>query len=69
MSRAEDLGHYFRVPCDNRDLNYDKYPGKWAKKKSPQSKSYHSHNTHRLNVEEMKQLLLKVDIVREDFSL
>ena len=68
MSRAEDLGHYFRVPCDNRDLNYDKYLA-MGQEKITTIEDYHSHNTHRLNVEEMKQLLLKVDIVREDFGL
>lgn len=68
MSRAEDLGHYFRVPCDNRDLNYDKYLA-MGQEKITTIEDYHSHNTHQLNVEEMKQLLLKLDIIKENLPL
>lgn len=65
MAKAEDLGNYYRVPCDDRDLNYDKYFIKGQEKVSS-FEDYHSHNTHRLNKEEMKQLLLKLKEVRTD---
>lgn len=68
MAKAEDMGNYFRIPCDTRDLNYDKYFVKGEQKVS-QSEDYHSHNTHRLNKEEMKQLLLKLRFIREDLGL
>lgn len=68
MAKAEDMGNYFRIPCDTRDLNYDKYFVEGQEKISG-GEDYHSHNTRRLNVEEMKQLLLKLDIVRNDLNL
>lgn len=68
MARAVDMGNYFRIPCDSRDLNYDKYFIEGNETIS-QIEDYHSHNTHRLDVEEMKQLLLKLDMVREDLNL
>lgn len=65
MFRSEDMGNYFRIPADGRDLNYDKY---FIEGQVDISKveDYHSHNTHRLNKEEMKQLLLKIPEIRED---
>ena len=60
MARAEDMGNYFRIPCDTRDLNYDKY-FKDGQEKVSLIEDYHSHNTTRLSVEEMKSLLLKLD--------
>ena len=66
--RAEDMDNYYRIPCDSRDLNYDKFFVEGSEVVS-QIEDYHSHNTHRLDVEEMKQLLLKLDIVREDLNL
>lgn len=68
MSRAEDMGDYFRVPCDNRDLNYDKYLA-LGQEKITAIEDYHSHNTYRLNQEEMKLLLQKVKFIREDLKL
>lgn len=68
MAKAEDMGNYYRIPCDARDLNYDKYFVEGQEKVS-RFEDYHSHNTRRLNVEEMKQLLLKLEMVREDLSL
>ena len=68
MARAEDMDNYYRIPCDSRDLNYDKFFVEGSEVVS-QIEDYHSHNTHRLDVEEMKQLLLKLDIVREDLNL
>lgn len=65
MAKAEDMGNYFRIPADNRDLNYDKYFVEGQEEVSI-IEDYHSHNTTRLNVEEMKELLLKLDFVRKD---
>ncbi len=64
MAKAENLGDYFRIPCDTRDLNYDKFFVKGQEKVSA-IEDYHSHNTERLDVEGMKKLLLKLDLVRE----
>ena len=61
MMRAEELPGFFRIPADNRDLNYDNYFSK-GNPKFGKIEQYTSHNTHRLNVEEMKQLLLKLKL-------
>jgi len=60
MAKAEDMGQYYRIPCDSRDLNYDKYFVEGEEKISYVD-DYHSHNTQRLDVEGMKQLLMKLD--------
>ena len=60
MARSIDMGQYFRIPCDTRDLNYDKYFEKGQEKVSS-IEDYHSHNTYRLNQDEMIDLLLKLD--------
>ncbi|HTM66068.1 MAG TPA: polysaccharide biosynthesis protein [Flavipsychrobacter sp.] len=65
MARSIDLGKHYRIPCDGRDLNYDKYFIEGEAKISGFD-DYHSHNTYRLNVDEMKELLLKLNIIRED---
>jgi UDP-glucose 4-epimerase len=67
-ARAQDLGGYFRAPADNRDLNYNLYYTKGAPEMS-QIEDYHSHNTRRLNEEEMMELLLKLDFIRKDIGL
>jgi UDP-glucose 4-epimerase len=59
MAKAIDMGNYYRIPCDTRDLNYDKYFIEGDEKVS-KIEDYHSHNTARLDVEEMKELLLKL---------
>ena len=64
MSRAEDLGGYYRVPADSRDLNYAKYFVEGETDVSALD-DYTSHNTHRLDVEGVKKTLLKLDIIRE----
>lgn len=64
MGRVEDLGNYYRIPADNRDLNYDKYFVEGEQGIS-RLEDYTSHNTRRLNVDEVKQVLLKLPIVRE----
>jgi UDP-N-acetylglucosamine 4,6-dehydratase len=65
MIKAEDLGDYYRIPADNRDLNYSQYFSE-GKIEVSQHYEYHSHNTKRLDVEGMKQLLLKLPMVRKD---
>lgn len=68
MARAIDKGNYYRIPCDTRDLNYDKFFQEGDEKVS-QIEDYHSHNTRRLDVEGMKELLLKLRFIREDLGL
>lgn len=68
MAKAIDMGGYYRIPCDTRDLNYDKFYTEGSEDVS-RIEDYHSHNTHRLDVEEMKQLLLKLRFIREDLGL
>ncbi len=68
MAKAEDMGDYYRIPCDTRDLNYDKYFIEGSEKINS-VETYHSHNTQRLDVEGMKQLLLKLDFIREDLTV
>lgn len=67
MVKAEDMGDFYRIPADNRNLNYEQYfsEGKDISK----VEEYHSHNTARLDVEGTKKLLLKLDIIREDLNL
>jgi UDP-N-acetylglucosamine 4,6-dehydratase/5-epimerase len=62
--RARDIERYFRVPADNRDLNYAKYFSEGQSVVS-QSEDYNSHNTRRLDVAEMRELLLKLACVQE----
>lgn len=64
MARADDLGEYYRVPADSRDLNYAKYFVQ-GEVTIPNFDDYTSHNTHRLDVEGVKQTLMKLDIIRE----
>jgi UDP-glucose 4-epimerase len=64
MIRAVDLGGYFRIPADNRDLNYDAYYTEGLEPLS-QQEDYNSHNTRRLSVEEMAEMLLGLPEVRE----
>ena len=68
MARAIDMGNYFRIPCDTRDLNYDKF-FTVGNEDVAKIDDYHSHNTRRLDLEGMKELLLKLRFVREDLGL
>lgn len=61
MVGAIDLGEYYRIPADNRDLNYAKYESK-GNEKLDEVEEYNSHNTKRLDVEGMKELLKKLDL-------
>jgi UDP-glucose 4-epimerase len=66
MACAEDLGSYYRVPPDGRDLNYAKFvdEGEHHITQSTHGEDYNSHNTTRLDVEGMKTLLLKLDFMQ-----
>ncbi|GHT96718.1 hypothetical protein FACS1894141_7180 [Spirochaetia bacterium] len=59
------MDNYYRIPCDERNLNYDKYFNNGEPDISD-IKDYHSHNTYRLDLEEMKKLLLKLEIIKDD---
>lgn len=65
MIKAEDLGDYYRIPADNRDLNYEQYFSEGIPD-IDNLNEYHSHNTSILDIHEMKQLLLKLPIIRKD---
>lgn len=68
MAKAVDMGNYFRIPCDTRDLNYDKFFTQGNKEVSA-IEDYHSHNTTQLDVEGMKEQLLRLRFVREDLGM
>lgn len=68
MAKAIDMEAYYRIPCDTRDLNYDKFFVEGNEEIS-KVEDYHSHNTARLDVDGMKQLLLKLRFIREDLGL
>jgi UDP-glucose 4-epimerase len=64
MAVAEDMGRYYRVPADNRDLNYGLYFDEGQQEVSGKE-DYSSHNTHRLSVDEMADMLLALEIVQQ----
>ena len=66
MAKAEDLGRFYRIPADFRDLNYTKYVQTGGN--IVEMEEYNSHNTERLTVEELKQLLLTLDYVKEELA-
>jgi UDP-N-acetylglucosamine 4,6-dehydratase len=68
MAKATDMGNYYRVPCDERDLNYDQYFTDGQEKVS-KIEDYHSHNTHRLDKAGMKDLLLQLDMIKQDQAI
>lgn len=67
MAKAADMGRYYRIPADNRDLNYAKYFVE-GEPRIAEFDDYTSHNTRRLDVEEVKELLLKLDFIREQLD-
>ena len=67
MTRAEDRGGYYRIPADNRDLNYAQFFSEGEEKISHQD-DYTSHNTERLNVAQVKTLLLQLDFIKEELN-
>lgn len=66
MVKAVDMGDYYRIPADNRDLNYNRYFSEGMD--DQEVEEYHSHNTKRLTVEEMKSLLLKLPMIQNDLK-
>ena len=68
MARVEDNGKFFRLPSDNRSLNYDKF-FKEGKEIDKEYKEYTSHNTRRLSVEEIQQILLDLDFIKKSLAL
>lgn len=64
---AKDMGGFYRVPVDKRDLNYDKYFVEGDQKLSAEDE-YNSHNAERLNIEQIKEKLLQIDYVREQLE-
>ena len=68
MVKAEDLGNYYRIPADTRDLNYNGFFLEGQAQIS-QIEEYNSHNTSRLTIEQTKQLLLRLDSIREDTGI
>lgn len=63
LASAEDLGAYYRIPPDGRDLNYSKFVEQ-GEPRITHGEEYNSHNTTRLNIEQMKSLLLKLDFIQ-----
>ncbi|WP_087494987.1 polysaccharide biosynthesis protein [Curvibacter sp. AEP1-3] len=67
LAIAEDMGKYYRIPADNRDLNYMKFSVE-GKEEIANFEDYTSHNTRRLDVEDVKKLLLTLDYVQEQLN-
>ena len=67
MLKAENMGNFYRIPADTRDLNYESYFSEG--KDVSQIEEYHSDNTERLDIEGTKKLLLKLDVIRNDLKL
>jgi UDP-glucose 4-epimerase len=65
MSKAEDMGMFYRIPADNRNLNYNQYFSEGGTDVS-KVEDYHSHNTEQLDVEGMKKLLSKLPLIRQE---
>ena len=67
MVKAIDMDDYYRIPADNRDLNYSKFMED-GEEVVTQAGEYHSHNTHRLNEEELKEMLLDLHEIQDDLK-
>ena len=65
MLKATDLGDYYRIPADNRDLNYTKYFSE-GNESIDEVEDYNSHNTKRLDVKGMKEMLMKLDYIKSE---
>lgn len=68
MAKAEDMGDYYRIPADTRDLNYNRYFTEGISEIAL-IEEYNSHNTRRMNIDETKKLLLELDMIRGDLRL
>lgn len=64
---AEDMGDFFRIPADKRDLNYDKYFVEGDKTLTTQDE-YNSHNTEILNIDQIKEKLMQLDFVKDELE-
>ena len=67
MVKAIDMGEYYRIPADTRDLNYNKFVED-GEEVVTQAGEYHSHNTYRLNEEELKQMILDLHEIQDDLK-
>ena len=67
MVKAVDMGEYYRIPADTRDLNYNKYFEE-GEEVLTEAGEYHSHNTHRLNERELTEMLLNLQEIKEDID-
>jgi UDP-glucose 4-epimerase len=67
MMHATDLGTYYRIPADTRDLNYGKYFEKGSDHVGNLGE-YHSHNTHRLNEEELRDMLINLHEIQDELK-
>ena len=65
MAKSEDLGDYYRIPADTRDLNYNRYYLE-GQEQIAQTEDYTSHNTYRMSLEETKELLLKLESIKQN---
>ena len=68
MAKAIDMGNYYRIPCDTRDLNYDKFFTQGNEEVS-KIEDYHSHNTRRLDIEGMKEQLMRLRFIQADLGM
>ena len=68
MAKAIDMGNYYRIPCDTRDLNYDKFFTE-GNEEVAKIEDYHSHNTARLDVEGMKEQLMRLRFIQADLGM
>jgi len=67
MARAEDLGEFYRIPADTRDLNYSLYYSEGQESISHEQ-DYNSHNTKQLGVNELVEMLMKLDYVQDELK-
>jgi UDP-N-acetylglucosamine 4,6-dehydratase/5-epimerase len=67
MSRAKNIGRFYRIPSDTRDLNYEKYFAKGQKFIS-KNEDYTSHNTKLLNIRDLKKLLMSLDLIKDELN-
>jgi UDP-N-acetylglucosamine 4,6-dehydratase len=67
MAHAQDMGDYYRIPADNRELNYANYTSNGEEIIS-HTEDYTSYNTHRLNVKQIKALLMKLDFIKDELG-
>jgi len=67
MVKALDMGEYYRIPSDNRDLNYSRF-FEDGEEVITQAGEYHSHNTHRLNEEELKEMLISLYEIQDELK-